>query len=235
MKLIPTLVFIITLLHSTAQAADIASALKAPKNPPIKVAFVLSEGAVMIDFAGPWEVFTDVHLPGKDMDMQARMPFELYTVAPTKAMIHTSGNRHPGMQVTPDYDFSDAPEPDVVVLGAQQGGPGLTTWLKKIHADHKVILSVCTGAFLLAETGLLDGKQATTHHGAEDEFAQQYPKIKVKHAVRYVQSDPTIFTAGGLSSGIDLALHVVEEYYGREVAQNTANVMEYRGTDWKKP
>ena len=82
---------------------------------------------------------------------------------------------------------------------------------------------------------LLDGKVATTYHDALDEFAKHYPNIKVSRGARYVASSPTLFTSGGLSAGIDLALHIVEEYYGREVAQATADNLEYQGTGWKTP
>jgi transcriptional regulator GlxA family with amidase domain len=214
-------------------AADAFAQLTPPKNRPIKVAFVMNEGAVLIDFGGPWEVFENVMLPGDFKTMQDSMPFDLYTVGTSTKPIHTSGSHSPGMTITPDYDFSNVPEPDVVVVPADRGSPALTTWLKKINADHKIIVSVCTGAFNLAETGLLNGKAATTHHGALDAFAKQYPDIKVARGVRYVQSSPTIFTSGGLSAGIDLALHIVEAYYGSDVAQATADNLEYQGTGWK--
>jgi putative intracellular protease/amidase len=217
----------------SAFAADAPTHLTPPKSGTIKVAFVLSEGATMIDFAGPWEVFGNVMLDGHGDDMDASMPFELYTVAPSKAPIHTSGSRRPGMTVTPDYDFADAPTPDIVVVGAQSGGPGLSEWLQKIHAQNKVILSVCTGAFKVAKAGLLDGKQATTHHAFFGNFSSQFPNVKLVRSVRYVQADPILFTAGGLSSGIDLALHIVAEYYGTSAAQKTADYMEYQGTGWK--
>jgi transcriptional regulator GlxA family with amidase domain len=207
-------------------AGDANSRLLAPGKGTIKVAFVLSEGATVIDFAGPWEVFQDT---------DSRTPFELYTVAPSKAPLHTSGNQRLGMTVTPDYSFADAPEPDLVVIGAQSGGPGLTEWLQRLHKDNKVILSVCTGAFKVAQAGLLDGRQATTHHEFTDKLARQFPNVKVVTSVRYVQSDPVIYTAGGLTSGVDLALHVVEQYFGRDVAQKTADYMEYQGTGWKTP
>jgi transcriptional regulator GlxA family with amidase domain len=217
-----------------AHAGDMDGKLTPPKNRPIKVAFVMEEGAVMIDFGGPWEVFSNVMLPGKK-DMQDSMPFDLYTVGASKKPIHSSGSHRPGMIITPDYDFSDVPEPDLVVVPADMGSPALTAWLKKMNADHKIIMSVCTGAFNLAKTGLLDGKSATTYHGALDELAKQYPDIKVVRGVRYVQSSPTLFTSGGLSAGIDLALHIVDEYYGRDVAQATADGLEYQGTGWKAP
>lgn len=202
-----------------------------PRNGMIKVAVVLSEHATVIDFAGPWEVFQDTMLEddhGNDV-----MPFELYTVAPTKAPLHSTGSNRPGLTITPDYSFADAPTPDIVVVGAQSGGPGLSTWLQKIHAEHKLIMSVCTGAFKLAKAGLLDGKQATTHHWYFGNFAREFPKVKLQRQVRYAQADPITFSAGGLSSGIDLALHIVADYFGPDEAQKTADYMEYQGTGWK--
>jgi transcriptional regulator GlxA family with amidase domain len=89
----------------------------------------------------------------------------------------------------------------VVVVGGQSGGPGLTAWLKKVHAEHALILSVCTGAFRLAETGLLEGKSATTYHQVLQRFANQYPGVAVRSSVRCVQTDPLLVTAGGLELG----------------------------------
>jgi len=218
------------LLLAAATVADCA-ALKPPEGRKIRVAVVLTEGAVVIDYAGPWEVFENVHIAGGDMDQA--MPFELYTVSRDRKPIHTSGGMKPGMEVVPDYGFADAPTPDVVVVGAQSGDAELGPWLRKVHEQHALIMSVCTGAFRVAETGLLDGKAATTHHASLQRLANQYPRIAVRSSVRYVESDPLILTAGGLSSGIDSALHVVELYYGPQVAQSTADYMEYQGQGWK--
>ena len=95
-------------------------------------------------------------------------------------------------------------------------------------------MSVCTGAFVLAKTGLLNGKSATTYHGAFERFAMEFPDIQLKRGARFVENG-NLATAGGLSSGIDLALRVVERYYGREVARKTAYNMEYQGEGWKSP
>src|SRR5947208_7629945 len=95
-------------------------------------------------------------------------------------------------------------------------------------------MSVCTGAFILAQTGLLSGKSATTFHGAFVAFALQFPDIHLKRGARFVE-EGNLATAGGLSSGIDLALHVVERYFGREVAERTADQMEYQGRGWLDP
>src|SRR6516225_9603802 len=214
-------------------SADVAHAerLQPPEGRQIRVAVVLTAGAVVIDFAGPWEVFENVHVGAGDMNHQ--MPFELYTVGRDRKPIHTSGGMKPGMTIVPDYGFADAPAPDIVVVGAQSGDAQLGPWLRKVHSQHALIMSVCTGAFRVAQAGLLDGKPATTHHASLERLANQYPRISVRSSVRYVESDPLILTAGGLSSGIDSALHVVELYYGAEVAQATADYMEYQGQGWK--
>src|SRR5262249_6331255 len=89
------------------------------------------------------------------------------------------------------------------------------------------------GAFLLAKTGLLNGRSATTYHGAFERFATQFPDVQLKRGARFVENG-NVATAGGLSSGIDLALRVVERYYGREVARKTAYDLEYPGGCWNK-
>lgn len=232
------LTVIVTLLLAVASLAQnpqpaAATVHKLPLPPgkePIRVAFVITEGAVMIDFAGPWEVFQDVMIPSRGERMEDQHPFELYTVSDSKAPVEVSD----GMKIVPQYSFDDAPAPQVVVIPAQGGrSPKMLAWVRKMREQSNVVMSVCTGAFVLAEAGLLNGKKATTHHDAYDMLHKRFPQITVERGMRYVQSDPVIFTAGGLSSGIDLALHVVELYYGREAAQTTADMMEYEGTGWK--
>src|ERR1700681_1655784 len=183
----------------------------------------------MIDFAGPWDVFGDVMLHTKGQAHEELHPFHLYTVAESAKAIRTSG----GMQVVPDYTFENAPKPNIVIVPAQNNdSPKMMAWIRQMSKQSDVLMSVCTGAFLLAQSGVLDGKSATTHHEAYATMEHAYPKISVQRRMRYVQSDPVVFTAGGLSSGIDLALHVVELYFGRAVAASTARTMEYEGTGW---
>jgi transcriptional regulator GlxA family with amidase domain len=204
-----------------------AASLKPPAAGRIPVAFVMTEGATMIDFAGPWEVFQDVHIEGRDEEM----PFELYTVSDSTNPIRTSG----GMTVVPQYTFDNAPKPKIVVIGAQRGSsPRMMEWLREQTKSADVVMSVCTGAFKLAKAGILDGKEATTHHDFYESLSSQYPKIKLVRSKRFIESDATVSTAGGLTSGIDLALHVVDRYFGKETAQRTADYMEYEGTGWKR-
>jgi transcriptional regulator GlxA family with amidase domain len=216
------------LVGGIGEAAE-PSRLVPPAKGEILVAFVLTEGATMIDFAGPWEVFQDVHVQGRAASMDGMMPFRLYTVSDSRTPIHTSG----GMQVIPDYTFDDAPPPRVVVVGAQTGkSERMLEWLRRSARESDVLMSVCTGAFKLGAAGVLDGKKATTHHDFFDQFAKRFPSVSLQRGKRYVRSDATIFTAGGLTSGIDLALHVVELYFGRSVAEQTAIYMEYEGKGW---
>jgi len=207
----------------TNSIASEANSLKPPNNGQIPVAFLISDGAVVIDFCGPWEVFQDVMIPGSE-----QMPFRLYTVAETKKPIRTSG----GMRIVPDYTIQNAPPPKVIVIPAQSSrSPAVLEWIKKSSRTNDVTMSVCTGAFVLAKTGLLSGKSATTYHGAFGRFAMEYPDVQLKRGARFVENG-NLATAGGLSSGIDLALRVVERYYGREVAKKTAYNMEYQGEGW---
>ena len=208
--------------NSNAVLSD-ATSLKPPDKGQIPVAFLISDGAVVIDFCGPWEVFHDVTVAGKE-----EMPFRLYTVAETNKPIHTAG----GMQIVPDYTIQNAPTPKVIVIPAQSASsPAVLDWIRKSSETTDVTMSVCTGAFVLAKTGLLNGKSATTYHGAFGRFATQFPNIQLKRGARFVENG-NLATAGGLSSGIDLALRVVERYYGREVARKTAYDLEYQGEGW---
>jgi len=183
----------------------------------LKVAFVVSESANLIDMAGPWEVFQDTTIGD-------RGAFELFTISESSAPLTMTG----GLKIIPAHTFSKSPKADIVVIGAQRGTPGLSEWLRARGSDSRVMMSVCTGAFKLADAGLLDGKKATTHHDFWDGFAAKFPRVQLERGSRFVQSDERIFTAGGLTSGIDLALHIVEKFHGREVADRTAAYMEYR-------
>src|SRR5947207_3517343 len=136
------------------------------------------------------------------------------------------------MQIVPDYTIQNAPQPKVMVIPAQSApSPAVLEWIKKSSKTTDVTMSVCTGAFVLAKTGLLNGKSATTFHGAFGRFAMKFPEVQLKRGARFVENE-NLATAGGLSSGIDLALRVVERYYGREVARKTAYNMEYQGQGW---
>jgi transcriptional regulator GlxA family with amidase domain len=201
--------------------------LKPPAKGKIPIAVAISEGVTVIDFAGPWEVFQDVHVKERGADMEEQMPFELFTVSEKTEPVTGSG----GLKLVPDYSFASAPQPRVVVVPAQRGSAALHQWLREMAKTADITMSVCTGAFQLGKAGLLSGKSATTHHDFLDQFAKAFPDVTVKRGVRFVEGEK-VSTAGGLSSGIDLALRVVDRYFGREVARATATYMEYESKGW---
>jgi transcriptional regulator GlxA family with amidase domain len=203
--------------------------LTPPSKGKIPVAVLVSSDAQVIDFAGPWEVFQDVHVSARGTTMDEQMPFQLFTVAQSTQPIRASG----GLKIVPDYDFASAPVAKLIVIPAQSRPTDATReWLKKSAPQSDVTMSVCTGAFVLGSAGMLSGQAATTHHDFYDKFAEQFPDVHLKRGVRFVENDK-IATAGGLTSGIDLALHVVERYFGADVAQQTASFMEHESSRWK--
>ena len=206
---------------AAASAQTRLKKLTPPAKGSIPVAIVISPGAVVIDYSGPWEVFQDAVVPG------IQNPFRLYTVAEREGPVTASA----GMKVVADYSFANAPQPKVIVIPAQQGGAALEAWVKKVAPTADLTMSVCTGAFHLAKTGLLDGKSATTHHASYVQFAKAFPHVNLKRGFRFVD-EGNVASAGGLTSGIDLALHVVEKYFGRQAAIDTAYYMEYQGQGW---
>ena len=196
--------------------------LAPPPKGPIDVAFLISEGATVIDFSGPWEVFQDTMVEARGATQAEQMPFRLFTVADGPDAVRVSG----GLRLTPDYTVDNAPSPRVIVVPAMRSSPRVLEWLRQTSPKTDLTMSVCTGAFQLARAGLLKGRPATTHHDFLDALARDFPDVQVQRGKRFVESGP-IATAAGLTSGIDLALRVVERYFGADVASTTAAYMEY--------
>jgi transcriptional regulator GlxA family with amidase domain len=215
--------FLLTSANRVSTAADFpttapAAPIPIPKDGKIKVAFAISNGANVIDLAGPWETFQDTMLPNGDM------PFELFTIAETTQIVETTG----GLRIEPTYSFDALPFlPNIVVVGAQSNGSEtFMELLRDVQGKVDLTMSVCTGAFKLAKSGILNGKSATTHHEFYDQFAKQFPKVTLVRGKRFVD-DGTIVTAGGLTSGISAALHVISRYYDAPSAARTAGYMEF--------
>lgn len=195
-----------------------------PARRRIRVAFMLGSNSNVIDTAGPWEVFQDTVVPMGSHNH----PFQLYTVGATLDVVRMTG----GLQVRPDYSVANAPQPNVIVVPAQRTSNALLAWLRRSSQQADVTASICTGAFQLARAGLLDGIPATTHHQFWDDFATEFPAIELRRGLRFVDSG-RIATAGGLTSGIDMALHIVRRYFGDEVAEGTARYMEHTSEAWR--
>jgi transcriptional regulator GlxA family with amidase domain len=186
------------------------------------VAVFVHEGVELLDFAGPGEVFAAARLP------QGGPAFNVYTVAASPDPVTSQGF----VSVKPQYTLENAPRPDIVVLPGGNTGiplqnPKVVEWVKRTSQDAEVMMSVCTGAFLLARAGLLEGRQATTHWGSIERLRAAAPKTVVLENVRLVDNGRVVTTAG-VSAGIDGSLHVVDRLLGRDAASRTARYMEYR-------
>lgn len=190
----------------------------------MKVLILVYDGVYLLDFCGPLEIFHDAR------DEEGQPAFEVSLVAPEKKAIKA----HTGMTFHAAYDVESSPQADILVI---PGGnlqlasrePRIARWILNQVQKAQIVLSVCTGAFILAEIGLLDGLQATTWFGATKALQAQYPSIQVLAGERFIDNGKIITTAG-VSAGIDGALHVVERLYSRTIAQKTAQFIEY---DWK--
>lgn len=185
----------------------------------------------VLDFAGPYEVFTCATRVAAKMTPQAAAPFRVRTVGATSAMLRARA----GLAVLPEADFAGAGDIDVLivpggVVTAELAKPDVIAWIVATAATSELTASVCTGAILLAQAGLLDGQAATTHWADMEELRAGYPLVRVESGRRWVDNG-AIVTSGGISAGIDMSLHLVERFAGRELAVRTAHQMEY---DWNE-
>ena len=186
------------------------------------LAILIFDNVEVLDFCGPFEVFS---VASRFTDPPA---FRVVTVAERAGPVLARG----GLSVNPYKRLADCPQPDVLLIPGGQGtrkemhNPALIDWIKQASLKAELILSVCTGALLLAKAGLLDGLEATTHHGAIDLLRQTAPNTIVPAARRFVDNGRVVCSAG-IAAGIDMSLHVVSRLLGREVAVKTARQMEY--------
>ena len=183
------------------------------------VAIFIHDGVEILDFSGPGEVFAAAR--------PTDGAFHVYTVSLSTDPIVSQGF----VKILPEYSIDNCPKPDIIVLPGGNTGPvaknpKVIDWVKTHGPDLDVILSVCTGAFILQKTGLLDGKKATTWHGALSSFKSVATKTEVLENTRWVDNGQVVTTAG-VSAGIDGALRIVEKMFGRPVAKATARYMEY--------
>jgi putative intracellular protease/amidase len=200
-----------------ASAPVLAGQTAAAAPLPKKVAILIFDGVQIIDYSGPYEVFADAG-------------YDVYTVAASKRPITTAAGD--GEKVEPKYTFADAPQADIVVIpGGGYEAPSdsaAVAWIKRQNEHDLHTMSVCNGAFTLANTGLLDGLSATTTAGNIIRLRQSYPKIKVVNDRRVVDNGK-ILTTAGLSAGIDGALDMVAVLDGESAAQSVALAIEH---DW---
>ena len=186
-------------------------------------AILIFDDVEVLDFAGAFEVFSVTN------ELNDHSILNVYTVAREKAPVKAKN----GLSVNPDYAINEAPGPDILIV---PGGIGtrpvlqqrdVLSWIKESANGAEKVLSVCTGALLLAKVGLLDGLKSTTHHSAFEILAEIAPNTEIVRNERFVDNGK-IITSAGITAGIDMSLYVIELLYGKEAAQKTAAYMEYR-------
>jgi len=184
--------------------------------PPTRVAILVYDGVYNTEFIAPLDVFDHAisHTGGR---------LKVFTVAPSSGAVTTAE----GLRILPQYTFATSPTIDWLVVPSGKNyradveNKTLVSWVRAVGRKAKVVHSNCWGAFLLGAAGLLDGKQATTFPASLDEFAQLYPRVRVRRDVHLVDDNGAVTSAGGVVS-YDAALHLVERHFGREVARKVA-------------
>lgn len=195
----------------------------------LQVGVFVFDDVEVLDFAGPFEVFSRTRAtPGlESRRSEDSAPFNVFTVAPRPGPVVATG----GLKIVPHWDFASSPAIDVLVVPGGFGTRPLLedaevlAWIRRTAARAQRITSVCTGALLLAQAGLLAGRRATTHWSSLDRLAGLDATITVDGSQRVI--DDVVITSAGVSAGIDMAFAVVAAYCGREVALETARYIEY--------
>ncbi len=193
---------------------------------PLVVGILLFPDVEVLDFAGPFEVFS----VASRISAAAVPPFRLVTVAKDR----TVTARH-GLSVNTAADFTDHPSIDILlvpggIIAAVMKDATTIAWISRIAGTAVLTASVCTGVFLLAEAGLLDGRRVTTHWEDIPDFRRQFPSSTVLENVPFVD-EGTLITSAGISAGIEMSLHLVRRILGEEAATRTAKQMQYRWRD----
>ncbi len=181
----------------------------------------------VLDFCGPFEVLSVTRVDELKR-METNSPFDVKLIATTKDFICTKG----GMKVIPDFDFITCPKLDIIIIPGGLGTRKLMydmsvlKFIKQKAKEVELLTSVCTGSLILANAKLLEGREATTHWKSLKRFEDEFRNVKVNWNQHFVE-DGDIITSAGISAGIDMALYIVQRYFGEEVSKNTAKHMEY--------
>ncbi len=192
------------------------------------VGILIFDDVEVLDFCGPFEVFSVARALGEHSD-EATL-FTVLTIAEEDTIITCRG----GLLVKPHATIENAPPLDILVVPGGQGtrrqrhNARLLDWIAQQDQHTSLTTSVCTGAFLLAERGLLNAHRATTHWNSIAWMRSTYPAIEMRADARVVD-EGHIVTSAGISAGIDMSLHLVSRLYGSDIAEWTARRMEY---DW---
>lgn len=202
----------------------------------MNIGLLMFDDMELLDYAGPYEVFTTAQRMATRLGMTAAGGFEVISLAATMAPVRARA----GLRVLPDHTLETHPPLDVLIVpgGVVDGVRADRTvrdWLRRTAPGVRALASVCTGAFVLADAGLIaPGTRCTTHWEDLDDLRRDHPALDVVGGPRWVAASSTdgvpLWTSAGIAAGIDLALHLVATLAGPELAQRTARQMDYPWT-----
>ena len=195
----------------------------------INVGIYLYSDVEVLDFAGPFEVFSTASRVKARLDPDSDAFFNVFTIGETMAAIHARG----GLQVVPKYAISEHPSIQMLIIPggiatAEMEKAHVVEWIAACSGKTDITASVCTGAFLLAKAGLLSAKRATTHWEDIQYLRTMFPDIDVRRNVRWIDEGHVV-TSAGISAGIGMSLHLVSRLATEDLAVRTARQMEF---DW---
>jgi len=195
----------------------------------INVGIYIYNNVEILDFAGPFEVFSTASRVKARMAPSAGNLFSVFAIGEKLTPIFARGE----LQILPQYQISDHPEIDLLIVPGgivsdELNKGKLISWIKETSKNTTITASVCTGAFLLAKAGLLQSISATTHWEDIDDLVTIFPDINVIRNTRWVD-EGRVVTSAGISAGLDMSLHLVSRLEHQDLATRTAKQMEY---DW---
>ena len=186
----------------------------------MNIGIYIYDQAEVLDFSGPFEVFSVAN-------RLAKLDWNIWLVGANQDLVEARG----AFRVMPHYSIQNVPELDVLIVvggvhSEELRKTEVINWIRKTAEKTQITASVCTGAFLLAEAGLLDGLEVTTHWEDIPDLQRNYQSLQVRKGIRWIEQGK-LFTAAGISAGIDMSLELVARLADAELAERTARKMEY--------
>lgn len=187
-----------------------------------KIGIFLFNEVEVLDFAGPYEVFSLAEKDGEKI-------FQVVTISERRGVI----NARNGLKVIADYSFEDDIDIDILLVPGGYGAEEIEiknkrviNWIKNTSTRVKIVASICTGAFLLAKSGVVSNHRVTTHWMDIERLEKEYPNLNLIRNVKYID-EGDVLTSGGISAGIELSLYIIGREYGEEISHDIAKRMEY--------
>lgn len=191
----------------------------------VDVGILVFDHVEILDMAGPYEAFS---VAARVAKRAGKVKLDVFTISVNSVNVRCRG----GLRLLSDKTITQhAPAPDIVIVPGgivdEQARCATTMeWLRGVSHQGRIVSSVCNGALILAAAGLLDGRRATTHWEDVELLREAVPSAIVAEDCRFVD-DGNVVTSGGVTAGIDMSLHLIQRFYGSDLAHLTARQMDY--------